>query len=563
MEGSGLLQDEGDMVPPKFTTEINTTTFTSVNCEDPRGNLTGINDNESKTKNAKESEKVLAQGQEDEGTFEKNYETKNQSISDDPVPSPDDESLSKLPPNGQRCVECDNGGSINDQNDVTLGVHRIQDIGHPNDNQVLVPVDNQNYCSTPAVCESCGKQIPILELYRTDAETGGRLSRGTLKRVSVSSSFRKNIAEEVDNGEVMDQQSLTFIDFVPEKQNDTKGETSNLSYENFRSLVKRANQWLQEKSHFCVVNCETVLFKLSAPEVDPNITIYADNPQYPLWGVRGLRLWICPAKKDSPQLPWNIHYVNLLPQKIGETDVGNQQRHFVPLSKVVDNFNHLAKSGNIEGNLIAAETIPLEITNIENVEEIDTDGCLWESTSSVNKEIVFMLRVYYRENSANTSCESLEKYGDSQQMSYLEQHNLEHHFARFLRVFYARQNSSEQKTTHLTRRLTCKTIVPAQYRSNMNNPPHDDAVKIKEMISSWVKLSGAVVINAATDIVQLSLYGEVLDKTEVNKVNVKPTKTCYYMYITRLYLDGQYEDPPSDQLLGSSSVKNSGCCVLL
>ncbi|XP_076336754.1 uncharacterized protein LOC143239505 isoform X2 [Tachypleus tridentatus] len=546
MEGSDILPDESSKVIPKFSTEKNTTIPTSAGSENTQSNLAGINDSESNMKSATESEITLPEARKDEDMPEKNRETKNRSVLDEPVLFSNDKSHLKLPPNVQRCEECDNRYSINDQNDVTSGVHKVKDTDHPNDNQVLVHEVNQNYCSTSVVCESCGKETPILEFYKTDAGNGGRLSRGALKRVSVTSSFRKdkeNIVEKIDNGEIMEEQPLTFIDFVPEKLKHTKGEASSLSYENFRSLVGRANQWLHEKSHFCVVNCETVLFKISSPEVDPNIMVYADNPQYPLWGVRGLRLWISPAKKDSPQTPWNIYYVNLLPQKIGETDVGSQQRHFAPLSKVVDNFNHLVKSGNIEG--------------VEDFfKSTETFSCLVSEVSSC-----FAGREFLRICNIQSVYINLrnDKYGDSQQMCYLEQHNSERHFARFLRVFYVKQNSPKQKTNHFTKRLTCKTIVPTQYGSNINIPPHDDADKIKEMISSWLKLSGAVVISASTDIVQLSLYGVGSDKTELNRLNVKPKKTCCYMYIIRLYLDGQYED----QLPRASNVKSSECCILL
>ncbi|XP_076336755.1 uncharacterized protein LOC143239505 isoform X3 [Tachypleus tridentatus] len=523
MEGSDILPDESSKVIPKFSTEKNTTIPTSAGSENTQSNLAGINDSESNMKSATESEITLPEARKDEDMPEKNRETKNRSVLDEPVLFSNDKSHLKLPPNVQRCEECDNRYSINDQNDVTSGVHKVKDTDHPNDNQVLVHEVNQNYCSTSVVCESCGKETPILEFYKTDAGNGGRLSRGALKRVSVTSSFRKdkeNIVEKIDNGEIMEEQPLTFIDFVPEKLKHTKGEASSLSYENFRSLVGRANQWLHEKSHFCVVNCETVLFKISSPEVDPNIMVYADNPQYPLWGVRGLRLWISPAKKDSPQTPWNIYYVNLLPQKIGETDVGSQQRHFAPLSKVVDNFNHLVKSGNIEGNIIAAETIPLEITNVENVENIDTDECLSESTSFLNKEIVFMLRVYYRKNCANTSCESL---------------GVEDFF-----------KSTETFSCLVSEVSSCFA--------------GREFLRICNIQSVYINLrNGAVVISASTDIVQLSLYGVGSDKTELNRLNVKPKKTCCYMYIIRLYLDGQYED----QLPRASNVKSSECCILL
>ncbi|XP_023239028.1 uncharacterized protein LOC111637689 [Centruroides sculpturatus] len=126
-----------------------------------------------------------------------------------------------------------------------------------------------------------------------------------------------------------DSVKWNFKDFIPRLR-------SGSTYDEFKDIIKRANNWLQKNPSHEVKTCETVRFKSVPRKVSTermNYYEYFDNTTY----TTALRLWFIIRDTLDQRSPQKINYYALVPKKIG--DPQNKVPVFENLSQCLDRFN--------------------------------------------------------------------------------------------------------------------------------------------------------------------------------------------------------------------------------
>ncbi|XP_023239026.1 uncharacterized protein LOC111637686 isoform X2 [Centruroides sculpturatus] len=130
-------------------------------------------------------------------------------------------------------------------------------------------------------------------------------------------------------------------------------------------------------------------------------------------------------------------------------------------------------------------------------------------------------------------------------------------YIKILRVVFIKLPEVANVSSPL--RLTCKTIYPYRLRKGAFVYKYEKLTAVKERLQKWLQLTGARVFNIETSAIRIKL-GEC--RNEIN-TNITFHRTCFkagWIYVFRLYLEGNYEEPSEDLMPPIPVVHN--CCTI-
>ena len=205
------------------------------------------------------------------------------------------------------------------------------------------------------------------------------------------SSRRSSTSEELQsNPHDFAVSSLTYRDFFP-KIKEEGGTFSNPTYEEFGTLVERANEWLSNHREFDILNveCVEVLAVHNSKTVDPNKASYYETTKDYTEFVRGFRMWLIPSSasddsrsRGSQSRGGYVQYFDVVPEC---THAGIVSIEYTKLSGLVGALNDKLRHSPINGDILTVQTLTLRFHSNGK------DTLSFESTS---------VRSYYVKNSS-------------------------------------------------------------------------------------------------------------------------------------------------------------------
>ncbi|CAG0898365.1 unnamed protein product [Darwinula stevensoni] len=215
----------------------------------------------------------------------------------------------------------------------------------------------------------------------------------------------------------------------------------------------------------------------------------------------------------------------------------------------------------------------IRITNIQSVEyklkhdQLDTQRTWYTEHGGVNTGI--------RPNRRNPSIEYKLKHGqlDTQRTWYTEHGDVKTYYVRILRVAFV-----PTEEIHLPPyTLTCRTFLPIQLeRGGMfKAPEYESMSQTRDRVAAWMELVGATLISAETSAIRLNTGGErkmgpeatytFNETTQRHQGNTthRHSVTERWIYVIRLYLDGEYEEPPAELLPPIPEIKEEDSCIII
>ncbi|CAG0901440.1 unnamed protein product [Darwinula stevensoni] len=414
-----------------------------------------------------------------------------------------------------------------------------------------------------------------------------------------TSAIRLNTETPVSPGIVMESASehrgLSNVDFIPECLEEG-GVFSSTMYEPFSVLMARGNEWLARNADWEAVTCESMEFKtsdrvrtesmiycehgqsrtayisklcawrnrdtasLANPKAgttrsttfdreekathDLKVTQYQENDYesrslsiHLILLHRCLRLWI--RRRDNFDEPsQQLGYVNCVPDVVEQKMLGSPK--FLPLSSMIIKMNEILRSNPLPGKIITIETqgqSNIRITNIQSIEyKLKHDQL------------------------------------DTQRTWYTEHGGVNTYYVRILRVAFV-----PTEEIHLPPyTLTCRTFQPVLLeRGGMfKAPEYESMSQTRDRVAAWMRLVGATLISAETSAIRLNTGGERKMGPEATYTFNETTQsgggntsrhsvTERWIYIIRLFLDGEYEEPPAEVLPPVPEIKEEDSCIII
>ncbi|KAG0443795.1 hypothetical protein HPB47_014518 [Ixodes persulcatus] len=397
---------------------------------------------------------------------------------------------------------------------------------------------------------------------------------------------------------------LSFVDFLPYCIS-SGGLFSTPTFEPFRTLVNRANEWLKENPTWEVKTCESVEFKTSSEVVNTERMTYYEYGEQSTRYVRSLRLWLVP-RLDQSRPPQQIEYRNLIPQQTGHAGLFGMPT-FETLHELLERYNQQLRY----------QPMPGELPWPPHYSNFDPDRSYWSEYGGRNRHFLFVVRVFYELGSAGCeeigvadfvpqctttgglfsfpryepfcnvigrsaqwcsqqrslrfcNAQSLEvklKSGttvDTQRMSYTEHAERTTFYVRVLRVAYSKEPAEAgllPPSPPLA--LHCKTFLPLQLTRGLFVPEFESLSATKKRLEAWIRATGARVLSCETVAMRLFTGGEAHTGIESSFTYNNGNRSEYWIFVLRLYLDGAYQEPPQEVLPPPPEVRDVGCCTVL
>uniref|UniRef100_T1IXU7 C3H1-type domain-containing protein n=1 Tax=Strigamia maritima TaxID=126957 RepID=T1IXU7_STRMM len=378
---------------------------------------------------------------------------------------------------------------------------------------------------------------------------------------------------------------LTCVDFLPEAQ-----------HVRFPMLVQRANNWLRDNPTWEVRTCETVEFKAPGKEIVKPVKMTFLEYNTRVTYARGLRIWIVPRIRLQ-QPPQQINYFNVVP--------ATQRRLFrhkaSSLSEVLTEVDGYLEKQPIQGRILTIETQPMKFST--RIHDVDPDRSYFTDFGLS----LYVIRIFYEVGppahetigladffpqcitTANCcSCTSSEfemlpevvseaatwclqqrnlrvcniqtvqvkmRGGkpDTEKMFYREyrHRNSNAWCMRIVRVAYVRTTppaaiASNTDTPPVTQ-LTCKTFLPVQLTEAAccSIPEFETIRQTVARIYEWAQSNSARIISVETCPVRMYSGLEARKGPEVMLTfHRRRRRNQYFIFVIRVYLDGEYGDPP-------------------
>lgn len=393
------------------------------------------------------------------------------------------------------------------------------------------------------------------------------------------------------------ERNLTFKDFIPYPRGD--------SYESFGVLVERANIWLEKNPTYEVKTCESIeIFHYQSEECMSYYVPYRNflAQHY----MRGLRLWLVSRKEsDKELLPQKIGYYNLIPNIIESRKFRFDK--FEKLNQLLERFNK-SVSAIIHGRIITIETQQIKVPFSSG---FDPDQPVWSSGGRNKTRFIFIIRIFFEygvptgeeigvtdfvpdvkseggfccqpkfENFSNAiqqasewcamqhdirfcNIQSLEiklknnHYIDPQKMSYTEGECVPTIFVRILRVCYTKCLEKLHSPSSL--QLACKTIIPYKIVAGIESD-YETLSQVKERLQKWIRLTGATILSAETSLIRLKPGVTEEQGVEVSRTYSSTGGMETWIFVFRLYLNGDYIEPPTD-MLPPPPTPVDDCCTI-
>lgn len=405
---------------------------------------------------------------------------------------------------------------------------------------------------------------------------------------------------------------LSFVDFLPYCIS-SGGLFSTPTFEQFRVLVQRANDWLKENCTWEVKTCESVEFKTSSEVVNTERMTYYEYGEQSTRYVRSLRLWLVP-RLDQTRPAQQLEYRNLIPQQTGHAGLFGMPT-FETLHELLERYNQQLMYQPAPGRVLAVETQEMKIPSYSN---FDPDRSYWSEYGGRNRHFLFVVRVFYELGSIGCeeigvadfvpqrqstgglfsfpryepfsnvigraaqwcsqqtslrfcNAQSLEiklKSGtmvDTQRMSYTEHAERTTFYVRVLRVAYSKEPAPLEGGLPPSPPLSlhCKTFMPLQLTRGIFVPEFESLSATKKRIEAWIRATGARVLSCETVAMRLFTGGEAHAGIESSFTYNNGNRSEYWVFVLRVYLDGAYQEPPQEVMPPPPEVRDVGCCTVL
>ncbi|GIY05873.1 hypothetical protein CDAR_261091 [Caerostris darwini] len=400
--------------------------------------------------------------------------------------------------------------------------------------------------------------------------------------------------------------SFTFIDFLPECQ-EVGGIFSKPQFESFRTLIDRANNWLRDNPKWKIVTCESVELRTRREIVNVEKMVYMERTDFLMCYIRGLRLWI--TEGDGSYKTKQIGYLNVIPQHENATGIFSSPV-FESLDDVVSRFNKMMRTQPIPGRILTIESQEMKMNTSF---EFDPDRSYWVERGDFQKRFLYIFRIFFVMGDSipeeigiadfipdvierggflslpvyENFCNVIEKASNwctrqtgirictvqalemkikrdhdvyTQKMDFTEHGNRGTFYVKVLRVAYTRDLSNSP--THMTR-LTCRTFVPLPLTRSVFLPKYESLSQTKERVSAWVKATGVEVLSAQTSALRLWGVGGVSSVIEGSFTYNRAERDEYWIFVIRLFINGNYHEPPPEMLPPVPDVEDTKCCVIL
>ncbi|CAD5120484.1 DgyrCDS9050 [Dimorphilus gyrociliatus] len=191
-----------------------------------------------------------------------------------------------------------------------------------------------------------------------------------------------------------------YIDFVPICTQSSKI-FSSPKFEDFRELVKKANQWLTENDHYAVDQCETfgvtrdskvdigTAVNSQSTKFNVNEISHSGYVKYDLDIVYCLRLYVRFKTNNEPMDSNHISYINAIPEMI--TSGCCTEPKFESFNKTMQNFNESLKDSFFPGKILNMENISIP----RDGHHYNEDRTGFQEDNSSTEHKLSILRVYF------------------------------------------------------------------------------------------------------------------------------------------------------------------------
>ncbi|ELU18788.1 hypothetical protein CAPTEDRAFT_229337 [Capitella teleta] len=385
---------------------------------------------------------------------------------------------------------------------------------------------------------------------------------------------------------------LGYMDFVPRlvKKKLLKED----EYETFSVLIQRANNWLEEHDGLQLVSCETITWtSVTKKEIFSDSTHFTKtNRSYDATYIfRGLRLWYFMDVVPSPE-----HQKGNMPVIQCQTFTARPSERF---DQLVIRVNEQLHSNRLPGQILSVETIRITCLT-DNSRAVNPELCCWKEKAE-KKQIVFALRMYStlapvescetigfqdfvpvknQRNKDNKGYElfselmergarwivrqqgvrftnmqtlpvKIKKKGPFEERCVFTEHQGEEptNYLSILRVFFVVQDAGGAASANFSAaRLTYRTFVPAQVNTATASTPleFEDTRTLMDRINQWLQITGACLFSMETVPSRLTTGGLQLLGPEATFQPHGSGRGLIekWLYNIRIYLDGDYVEPP-------------------
>ncbi|CAG0880324.1 unnamed protein product [Darwinula stevensoni] len=392
-------------------------------------------------------------------------------------------------------------------------------------------------------------------------------------------------------------------------------------YESLSALIERANDWLARNPDCEAATCEGVECATTTGHVETE-TMTVFGGRTPAAYIRCLRLWLR-RRNDPREPPQQLGHANFVPDVVDGTSLRSPK--FQPISSMVEKTNGMLRKNPLPGKIITIETQEMKLGTYTG--ELDPDQSFRVEGAVEKKHFVFVIRIFYEagigkgeeiglvdfgplcEGSGDvsrlpkgekfsslvgrmsawyqgqssvriTNVQSLEyelESGevDTRRTFYAGRGDVTTQCVRMLRVAYV----GAAEAPLVPRAVACRTFVPVQldrggcYRSL----EYEGMSKTRERIAAWMRVTGAKLISAETSVMRMHSGGErekmgpeATHASDSGREAVRFTPRVsrqgvveHWIYVIRLYLDGDYQEPDPGLLPPVPPIRDDSCCGIL
>jgi hypothetical protein len=357
-------------------------------------------------------------------------------------------------------------------------------------------------------------------------------------------------------------------------------------YEAFGLLLNRANTWLEDHSNVQLVSCETITWcGASNKEIFSDSSSFRRLPGVTTY-IRGIRFWyLTPLVPTPSRGSHDRQLVRCL------TVPARESENVAQLMKRTN--DRIADAGN--SRVVSVETIKLSRED----GPVGTETTIWKEDTTDTKLFTIGIRVYSIVQQNNSTQELIgyqdfipektarskdnrgyELHSDvmeragmwiarqqgvrftnlqtvpikfKKQSGYEERCSFTEHgrhatiFLHIVRAYFVIRKTNEPSAALSSTRLTYRTFSPVQLGPATSNAPpkYEDVRTLLDRINHWLQLTGAHLFSMETLPVRLTM-GSNLGSNATFVPNRDGTNTmARYLYCIRIYVNGDYMEPPN------------------
>lgn len=239
------------------------------------------------------------------------------------------------------------------------------------------------------------KQYQADAKYQTSDPEQVALTRTPTK---TSSSYRLQSGRSPQHGEGVKGTKVLFEDFWPSLL--STSDTTNIrsvKFEQFDTLIPKANAWLQDNLEVELIKCETVEKKIGdLDQLTSDSTMFTPGANPALY-IKGLRLWYMQCSRDTNKLrlqnpmPLAIGYLNVVPKCL---ESKSKYPIYEDLPETYASVNTYMADKPLEGKILTIETVSLKLPCKQwQGPEVDPDMTC--TIDELVHHIFYITRIYF------------------------------------------------------------------------------------------------------------------------------------------------------------------------